>query len=72
MFSTGAAHKLAHGAIIQEVTALHVSVGHFAPRPSISTQIAALRSLLLTLPDDLTVDAPKPFKDVARVSPYLT
>ncbi len=39
-FSTGAMHKLADGAVIQEVTALHFSVGHFASRPSISTQIA--------------------------------
>jgi hypothetical protein len=71
-FSTGAAHKLADGAVIQEVTALHVSVGHFAPRPSISTQIAALRDLLLELPDGSIADAPKPFRDAARVRPYLT
>ena len=67
-FSTGAAHKLADGAVMQEVTALHVSVGHFASRPSISTQIAALRNLLLALPDDSIMDASKPFKDAARVS----
>lgn len=66
-FSTGAVHKLADGAVIQEVTALHVSVGHFSSRPSISTQIATLRSLLLALPDDTTTDASKPFRDVARV-----
>jgi hypothetical protein len=71
-FSTGAAHKLADGAVIQEVTALHVSVGHFGIRPSISTQIAALRDLLLALPDDNTVtNSPKPFRDAARVRPYL-
>jgi len=45
-FSTGAQHKLAEGAVIQDVTALHVSVRHFGA-PSISTQIAALRRLLL-------------------------
>jgi len=61
-FSTGAEHKLADGAVIQEVTALHVSVGHFASRPSISTQIAVLRSLLLALPED---SVSKPFRDAA-------
>lgn len=45
-FSTGAAHKLEKGAVLQEVTALHVAVRHFGT-PSISTQIAALRRLLL-------------------------
>ncbi|EMD37373.1 hypothetical protein CERSUDRAFT_114046 [Gelatoporia subvermispora B] len=45
-FSTGASHKLAEGAVVQEVNALHVSVRHFGA-PSISTQIAALRHLLL-------------------------
>jgi hypothetical protein len=69
-FSTGAAHKLADSAVIQEVTALHVSVGHFASRPSISTQIAALRNLLLALPDDSIVDTSKPFRDVARVRQF--
>lgn len=67
-FSTGAMHKLADGAVIQEVTALHFSVGHFtsSSRPSISTQIAALRHLLLDLPDDTLTDASKPFKDAVR------
>jgi hypothetical protein len=73
-FSTGAAHKLADGAVIQEITALHVSVGHFSltGRPSVSTQIAALRNLLLALPDDVTAEAQKSFRDVARVRLYLT
>ncbi|GLB37488.1 putative carbohydrate esterase family 9 protein [Lyophyllum shimeji] len=44
-FSTGAAHKLAKGAVVQEVAALHVAVG--SSSASISTQIAALRRLLL-------------------------
>jgi len=65
-FSTGAAHKLADGAVIQQVTALHVSVGHFSSRPSISTQIAALRALLLALPDGSITGASNPFTDVAR------
>jgi hypothetical protein len=65
-------HKLADGAVIQEVTALHVSVGHFASRPSISTQIAALRSLLLELTKDTFTDASKPFKGVVGVRQVLT
>jgi hypothetical protein len=73
-FSTGAMHKLADGAVIQEVTALHFSVGHFASssRPSISTQIAALRHLLLDLPDDTLIDTSKPFRDAVRVRQILT
>jgi hypothetical protein len=45
-FRTGGKHALDKGALIQEVTALHVAVG----RPSdvsVSEQIAALRRLLL-------------------------
>lgn len=70
-FSTGAAHKLVDGAVIQEVTALHVSVGHFASRPSIGTQIAALRSLLLELTNVTPTDASKPFRDAVRVLQIL-
>ncbi|KAF8893820.1 hypothetical protein BD779DRAFT_1435509 [Infundibulicybe gibba] len=40
-FNTGSAHKLARGAVLQDVTALHVTVG-----PGASTDIAALRNLL--------------------------
>ncbi|KAH9176442.1 carbohydrate esterase family 9 protein [Lactarius sanguifluus] len=66
-FSTGAAHKLEDGAVAQEVTALHVSVGHFGRKPSVSTQIAALRGLLLKLPDDDTIGATSnPFRDAGR------
>ncbi|THH19962.1 hypothetical protein EW146_g1322 [Bondarzewia mesenterica] len=46
-FSLGAFNKLERGAIIQEVTGLHVAVRHFGV-PSVSTQIAALRRLLLS------------------------
>lgn len=46
-FSLGAAHKLEFGAVLQETTALHVTVRHFGSKPSISTQIAALRRMLL-------------------------
>lgn len=45
-FSTGARHKLEHGAIVQTVTALHVHVGP-AQGTSVSTQIATLRRLLI-------------------------
>ena len=45
-FSLGVTHKLEQGAIFQEVTGVHVSVRHFS-KLSISTQIAALRKLLL-------------------------
>ncbi|KAG2015465.1 hypothetical protein CC2G_008735 [Coprinopsis cinerea AmutBmut pab1-1] len=45
-FDTGASHKLAKGAIVQEVTAVHVSLLYSEGVPSISTQIAALRNLL--------------------------
>ncbi|KAG6911114.1 hypothetical protein DXG01_003854 [Tephrocybe rancida] len=45
-FSLGAAHGLEAGAVIQDVTGLHVSVRHFK-KPSVSTQIATLRRLLL-------------------------
>lgn len=71
-FSTGAVHKLANGAVIQEVTALHVSVGHFTSRPSISTQISALRNLLLKLTDDPLTDAFKLLRLTVRVRQSLT
>lgn len=45
-FSTVAHHKLETGAIVQEIGALHVSI-HPVGIPSVSTQIAALRHLLL-------------------------
>lgn len=47
-FSTGVAHRLENGSIIQDLTALHVGIGHVggSGAPSISTQIAALRRLL--------------------------
>ncbi|KAF9450406.1 carbohydrate esterase family 9 protein [Macrolepiota fuliginosa MF-IS2] len=45
-FSLGALNKLEKNAMIQEITGLHVSIGHFS-RPSVSSQVAALRRLLL-------------------------
>lgn len=46
-FSTGTEHKLKSGALIQEDAAVHVEITHSSSLPSISTQIAALRNLLL-------------------------
>lgn len=45
-FSTGAAHKLESGAVVQDFAAVHVTVQPVG-LPSVSTQIAALRRLLL-------------------------
>ncbi|KAF9462476.1 carbohydrate esterase family 9 protein [Collybia nuda] len=45
-FSLGAVHKLEEGAISKEVTAVHTSVRHLS-KSSVSTQIGALRRLLL-------------------------
>ena len=45
-FSLGATHRLEPGAVLTETTAVHVSVRHFG-MPSVSTQIAVLRRLLL-------------------------
>jgi hypothetical protein len=53
VFSLSATHKLEQGAVIQEVTGLHVSVRHFESKLSISTQIAALRKLLFDSQENL-------------------
>lgn len=59
-FRTGAAHALEHNAIVKRTTALHVVLGRPAPlRASIppvavSTQIAAMRRLLLVGEDRKT------------------
>ncbi|THH10380.1 hypothetical protein EW145_g1372 [Phellinidium pouzarii] len=45
-FSTGATHRLGRGAVIQDVTALHFAIG-VSGQPSVSTQIATLRRLLV-------------------------
>lgn len=45
-FSVGASHALESGAIQKPITALHVAITH-ASSVSVSTQIAALRRLLL-------------------------
>ncbi|KAH9913691.1 uncharacterized protein BXZ73DRAFT_106870 [Epithele typhae] len=45
-FSTGAAHRLARGAVVQETGAVHVAI-HMGAKASVSTQIATLRALFL-------------------------
>lgn len=47
-FSLGTPHKLAKGAVVQDVTALHVAIDHQSVRPSVSTEINALRRLLMS------------------------
>ncbi|KAF8664356.1 hypothetical protein AX16_000728 [Volvariella volvacea WC 439] len=50
-FSLGAQNRAEKGANVQEVTGLHVTVRHFPSGvPSVSTQIAALRRLLIKEP----------------------
>lgn len=59
-FNTGADHALEPGAIVKDTVALHVSVSpHFTP--SVSSQIAALKTLLLD-------DPVREWKDVLDVS----
>ncbi|KAL6308850.1 hypothetical protein BKA93DRAFT_481716 [Sparassis latifolia] len=48
-FSLGSVHKLEKGAVVQSVTAVHVSILQDG-QPSVSTKIAALRRLLLDPP----------------------
>ena len=43
-FNTGLPHRLAKGAVLQEIVALHVTID--SSTTSVSTQIAALRNLL--------------------------
>ena len=54
-FSLSSSHRLQKGAVVQEVTAIHVSIHHF-DKPSISTQIAALRNLLLGKHEGLSAE----------------
>lgn len=43
-FNTRSPNRLASGAVVQDITALHVNID--STKPSVSTQIAALRHLL--------------------------
>lgn len=66
-FSLGSPHKLEDGAIVQDVAAVHIKI---APEgvPSVSTQIAALRNLLLRP----SGDAAKHFEQVINVGGRLS
>jgi hypothetical protein len=50
-FSTGAAHKLDDRAVLKSIAAFHTSIRHVG-LPSVSSQIAALRNLLLDGPSE--------------------
>lgn len=65
-FNTGSAHRLQLGAVVQDVAALHINIGHYATTPSISTQVGALRGFLFgeRLEGDLAVA----FHQVSSVS----
>jgi hypothetical protein len=66
VFSTGAAHRLENGAVVQDVAALHVQIGPLNNGPSISTQITTLRKMLLG------DESGNLFSEVAKVLPcYL-
>ncbi|KAJ6577402.1 carbohydrate esterase family 9 protein [Mycena capillaripes] len=64
-FSLGAAHKLERGAVLQEMTGVHMTVMQSLSGPSVSTQIALLRRLLLR-----PVDGPSKtwFQKVTKVN----
>ncbi|KAN0084286.1 hypothetical protein V8E55_007790 [Tylopilus felleus] len=62
-FSLAAKHKLEGEAVLDDVTAVHVAVLHRSKGPSVSTQIAVLRRLLL---GPYTGDRGKSFEAVAK------
>lgn len=64
-FGTGAHHQLETGALPQSEVAVHVRISHLGGVPSVSTQIATLRSLLL---GNAKHDLGDLFKRVAKVS----
>ena len=63
-FGLGSAHKLEDGAMVQEAVAVHTTIGHSVASGSVSTQVAALRRLLLGPPAG---DVGRWFEDVADV-----
>ena len=70
-FATGASHRLEHGAILQDVTALHIHLSQdYSTIASVSTQMAALRKLLLG--QDVGGDVKERFLQVAGVSKLHT
>ena len=66
-FALGAPHKLARGAVVQEVAAVHVSMAHGA-RTGVSTEVATLRQYLLSPPGG---EAGKWFAEVVDVRMLL-
>jgi hypothetical protein len=66
-FSTGAFHKLSAGAVLQEETAVHLTIGAFT-KPSVSTQIGLLRRLLNGEGEGALGEA---FSLIAKVNPYF-
>ncbi|KAH8080277.1 carbohydrate esterase family 9 protein [Cristinia sonorae] len=66
-FSTGVLNKLSEGAVLQDVTALHVAIHHRENGvPSVSSQIGALRRLLLEPDRRPESEAGKWFGDVGE------
>ncbi|KDQ09069.1 hypothetical protein BOTBODRAFT_165096 [Botryobasidium botryosum FD-172 SS1] len=67
-FYLGAEHKLQAGAVIKDIAALHVAVGHLGLKegPSISTQIATLRRLLLSERKSESGESENWFKEAAH------
>lgn len=66
-FATGASHKLEHGAILQDVTALHIRLSQeYSTTASVGTQMATLRKLLLG--QHVGGDVQERFSQVAGVS----
>lgn len=65
-FSNGAAHALEGGAIVKDITALHVDISASNKRqPSVSTQIGLLRTILLSNDESKVTSW---FKKVVEVS----
>ena len=66
-FNTGLPHRLAKGAVVQEIAALHVSID--SSKPSVSTQISALRGLLQ---GEGKGELAARFEDVVKVSKSIS
>ena len=64
-FNTGRPHRLARGAVVQDIAALHVSID--SSNPSVSTQISVLRNLLQ---GGGKGELAARFEDVAQVSKF--
>jgi hypothetical protein len=60
-------HKAEEGAVIQNVAGLHIPISQVGGLPSVSTQIAALRHLLLEAPKGISAHW---FQGVIEASSY--